>query len=84
MEGFWSPGQILLKGPCIDLLGLTCSELQHWGSSLKGTRDIWGGTELSDIRASAGWATFFQTEVLTEVIVPFLSPPTELAVGCHI
>ena len=39
MEGFWNPGQFL-KGQCMDLLGLIPSELQCWGSSLKGTRDI--------------------------------------------
>lgn len=37
---------------------LTCSELLHWGSSLKSTRDVWGGTELSGIRVSAGGTAF--------------------------
>ena len=40
MEDFWSPRKFLLKGLHTDLLGLAPSELQQWGSSLKGTRDI--------------------------------------------
>ena len=41
---------LLLKDPCTDLLGLTPSELQHQGSSLKATRSTQGGNELSGIR----------------------------------
>ena len=85
MEGFRSPSQFLLKGPYVDLLGLMPSELQGWGSSSKGTRDIQGGTEVPGIKARAGGAAFSQTEVLAEAIVPFLSHnPTELAGGHHI
>ena len=56
----------LLKSPCTDLFGLTCSELQHWGSSSKGTRKKWGGTEVSGFRTRAGGAAFSQTEMLAE------------------
>ena len=38
----------------MDLLRLTPSELQHWGSSLKGTSGIQGETEVSGIKARAG------------------------------
>ena len=69
----------------MDLLRLTPSESQHLGSSPKGTRDIQGGTEVSDVTVRAGGAAFSQTEVLAEVIVPLLRhPPTEPASGCHI
>ena len=37
----------------MDLLRLTPSELQHQGSSLKGTRGKQGGTEVSDIKVGA-------------------------------
>lgn len=68
----------LLKGPHKDLLadGHTCPELQHRDGSSKGTRDIWRGTEFSGIRARAGGAAFFRTEVLVKTIVPLLSLPT--------
>ena len=67
----------------MDLLRLTPSELLLWGSSLKDTRDIWGGPELSGIRMRMKrGAAFSQTEMLAEVIVPFMSPlPTEPAGG---
>lgn len=52
-EGCWSPRQFILKVLHMDLLRLTSSELQHWDSSLKGTRDIQGGNELSGIRVRA-------------------------------
>ena len=69
----------------MDLLRLTPSELQHCGSSLKGARDTWGGTELFGTRMRAREATFSQTEVLAEAIAPFLRPPpTELVDGHHI
>ena len=55
--------------------GLTHSELQHWGNSLKSAQDIWGVTELSSFRVRAGRAPFFQTEVLAEGTVSLLSPP---------
>ena len=45
MEGCWESQALLLKGPCIDLVSdrLTDSELQHWSSSSKSSRDISGG-----------------------------------------
>ena len=55
----------------MDLLGLSLSELQCWGGSLKDTRDIEAVTELSGIKVRAGGVAFFQTEVLAEAIVPF-------------
>ena len=83
MEGFWSPRPFLLKGLHTDLLGLTPSEFQCWGSSLKGTRGIWRETELSGIKARAGGAAFFQTEVQPEAIVPLMSPPPTEPAGRH-
>ena len=70
----WIHRQLLLKGPYTNLLRLTDSEFQCWGSSLKGTRDIEGGTGISGIRPRIGQLVFFQREVLAEAIVPFLSP----------
>ena len=55
--------------------GLTASELQHRGSSLKGDIDMYGSTEVSGIRARTGGAGLSKTEMLAEVIVPFPSPP---------
>ena len=46
--------QFLLKKPHMDLLRLTSSEGQHWGSSLKGTSGIQGETEVSSIKVGAG------------------------------
>ena len=40
------------------LLRLTPSELQHWGSSLKGTSGVQGETEVSGIRVSRGYYSF--------------------------
>ena len=59
-EGFWNPRQSLLKVLSRYLLGLTLSELQHGGSSSKGTRDIGRGTELSGFRMRAGEGSFLQ------------------------
>ena len=54
-------------------------------SSLKGTRGIWGRTEVPGIRVIAGGAAFSQTEMLAEAIVLLMSSlPTELAVRHHI
>ena len=52
----WSSKWSLLKTPQTDshLLGLTPSEFQHRGSSLKGTSGIEGETEVSGIKASWG------------------------------
>ena len=44
----------LLKGLYMDLLRLTSSELQCYGSNSKGTRDIGEGTELPGIRMKTG------------------------------
>ena len=65
--GFWRPREFLLKGLHTVLLRFTPSELQHWGSSSKSTRDIQEGTELSGIRA---------IKVLAEAIVLFLRLPS--------
>ena len=50
---FWSPKQFLLKNPHIALISLTSSELQHWGSSLKGTSGTQGETDVSGIKVRA-------------------------------
>ena len=50
----WTHKQFLLKKPHMDLLRLTSSEGQHWGSSLKGTSGIQGETEVSSIKVRAG------------------------------
>ena len=57
-----------------------------WGSSLKGIRDIWGGNQWFRIREKTRKeATFFQTEVRAEAIVPLMSPPpTEPEWGSYI
>ena len=61
----------------MDLLGLTSSELQRWGS-----RDILGGPELPGIEARALGAAFSCIEELAEATVPFLGlPPTEPVAG---
>ena len=39
-EAFWGTRQFLLKDLCTDLYRLTSSEIQHWDSSSKGTRDL--------------------------------------------
>ena len=44
----------------MDLLRLIPSELQHQGSSLKGTSDIQGGTEVSGINVRAGEQLFLR------------------------
>ena len=70
----------LLESQAVPLKGtvhrLTLSELQSWGSSLKGTMNIQGETELSGIRVRATGA---------ETTFPLMSPlPTELAGRHHI
>ena len=49
-----SPKQFVLKNPDMNLLRLTTYELQHWGSSLKGTNDIQGKSEVHGIKARTG------------------------------
>ena len=84
-EGFWGHKySFLLKDLCMDLLALTPSELQHWGSSSKGTRNVRVGTELSGIKEKAGGTAFSQTKVLTEAIASFLSPPHNRVCRSHI
>ena len=78
-EGFWSPSRLLWKCPCMDLLGLTSSRLQHWNSSSKDIRDIQGGSEVSGIRERAGGVAFSQTEVLAEAKVLCWTLPTKRA-----
>ena len=69
----------------MDLLRPTPYELQHWGSSSKGTTVISGGNKLPSRRERAGGAAFSQTEGLAEAIVPLMSPPPiERADGYHI
>ena len=53
-----SRSQAVPLNPHTNILRLTPSELQHWGSSLKGTSGIQGGTEVSDIKAEAGGQLF--------------------------
>lgn len=62
-----------LKDHSTNLLKLTPSEFQYWGSSWKGT--YMGGTELSGVRTRARVAAFSQTEVLAEVIHFSFSEP---------
>ena len=54
--------------PCWPLTGSNSSA----GAAVRG---ILGRTELSGFRAKAGKATFSQTKMLAEAIVPLLSPP---------
>ena len=62
----------------MDLPRITRSELQCRDSSLKGTRDIREGTELSGFRMRTGEADFSHMEMLAEVIALFLGPsPTK-------
>ena len=76
----WVPGKFLFNGPPMYILRLILSELQYWNSSLKGTRGMQGGTEVSGTRERAGGAAFSQTELLAEPIVTFLDiSPVELA-----
>ena len=65
----------------MDLYGLTPSELQCWGSSVKGARGIRLGTELSGIGARAG-GQLSPRQSAGKATVPFISPlPRELAGG---
>ena len=45
---------VSLKGLCMDLLGLTPSEFQHWGQQLE---RLQRGTELFGIRVRVGEST---------------------------
>lgn len=67
---------LLLKSLCLDLRAglLTCSELQHWVSSLKNARDIQRGIGLSGFRARAGRTAFSHNETLAGTTFPWLSP----------
>lgn len=48
------------------------SDLQYWGSSLRGTQNVWGRTELSGFRMRTGGAASTQAEVLVGNFVPFV------------
>lgn len=50
----WKGGLLRSQAFLLGLLGLSCSEFQHWVSSSKGARHILKGTELSGIRERAG------------------------------
>ena len=70
-----SSRQFLGKNPHMNLLRLTPSELQHWGSRLKGTSATQEETEDSGSKVSTA---FSQAEGWAEAIIPFLNPsPTE-------
>ena len=72
----WSPKQFSLKNPHMDLLRLTPSEPQHWGSSLKSTSGIQGETEINVWHQGESWGTALsQTVRCVGAIVPFLNPP---------
>ena len=79
------PRQFLLKDPCTDLLNLTAPELQSWGGSLKGTRNIQGELIYLTSEQELGWQ-FSAIEVLAETFVPFLKQPfpTKLTGRHHI
>ena len=64
----------------MNLIGLPCYELQCWGSSSKGTRDVMGRAKLSGFGAIAKGAVFSHTEGLAEVIALLLNPLAEGAV----
>ena len=53
-RNYWSSRQFLLMGLHRDLFRLTLSEVQCVDSSLKGTGETQGGSELSTIRAIVG------------------------------
>ena len=73
-RNFWSPKQCLLKGLFEDLLRFTPSELQHWGSSLKGTSGIQGGAGVSGIKVKGG-DSFLPGRKAGRGHFPFLNPP---------
>ncbi|KAF6095163.1 hypothetical protein HJG60_012130 [Phyllostomus discolor] len=52
------PHRCLVKNP--HMLRLTLSELQHWGSSLKGTSGVQGENEVSGIKVTRGSCPFFK------------------------
>ena len=66
--------QFHLKNPHTDLLRLTPSELQHWGSILKGTCGIQEETEVSDINVRAG-GQLSPREKGRQRPLSFLDPP---------
>ena len=63
-----------LKNPHTDLLRLTPSELQHHGSSLKGTGGIQGETEVSNIKVRAE-DSFLSDRRASRGHCSFLNPP---------
>ena len=57
----------------IHLLKVTPSKLQYWGSSLKGTSDIQGETEVSGIKESKGHCPFAKLSPhRADKLVPYL------------
>ena len=74
MEGFWWPRQFLLKGPHIDLLGLTPSEFQQWGRGLKGTKDTVERSELSAIGERVGGQPSARQKCWTRSFCSFSKP----------
>lgn len=58
---------------------LTCSGFQCRDGSLKSSRDIWGGTELTGFKVRAGGAgvrvAISRDKALEGAIAPLLSPP---------
>ena len=67
------PQAVSLKEPTHGL-GLIPSELQHWGSSLKGTRGIQGGTDMSGTKAGGGGQLSPRHKSGQRPFVPLLSP----------
>ena len=67
-KAFWRPRQ-LSERACTYLLELTPSELQYWGGSSEGAKNIQAETELCGYWPRAGGAALSQTEVLAEAIV---------------
>ena len=63
-----------LKGPAHRLSQTHYLLAQVLGQQLERYQGHTGGTDLSGTRVRAGRAAFYQTEVLAEAIVPFLSP----------
>ena len=86
-RNFWIPKQFHLKNPHTDLLRHTPSELQKWGSSLKGTSVIHGETECLPSRWEL-WDSFLPERKVGRCHCLFSEPShhraTKLAGGYHI
>ena len=66
------------QSQCVELLGLTPSELQHWS-----TRDVQGRTEFSDIQVKTRREAFSKRDVLAGAIVSFLGTFLTEVTGEH-